>query len=47
MSQALYERLTTQLELYQKLEEAESYRHAGYKGRTHAEVMKSLKSRLP
>jgi len=47
MSQALYERLTAQLELYQKLEEAESDRASGRKGRSHSEVMKSLRSRLP
>ena len=46
MSQALYERLTAQIELYQKLEEAEAHRAAGRKGRSHAEVMKSLRSRL-
>lgn len=46
MSQALYERLTAKIELYQKIEEAESYRIAGHKGRTHAEVIQSLKLRL-
>lgn len=46
LSQALYEKMTAQLELYQKLDEAEAYRNPGYKGRSHADVMKSLRSRL-
>lgn len=47
MSQALFERMEAQLEVYQKIEEAESYRRSGHKGRSHANVMKSLRARLP
>ncbi|HCU24130.1 MAG TPA: prevent-host-death protein, partial [Deltaproteobacteria bacterium] len=44
MSQALYEeKLSAQVELYQKLAIAEAYRAAGHKGRTHAEVMESFR----
>ena len=46
MSQALYEQMQTRLELYQALEEAESFRRKGHKGHSHHDVMKSLKSRL-
>lgn len=47
MSQALYEKMVARLELYQKLEEAESYERAGTKGKTHTEVIKLLRNRLP
>lgn len=46
MSQALYEQMQARLDLYQALEEAEALRRRGHKGRPHAEVMKSLQSRL-
>lgn len=46
MSQALYEQMQTRLELYEALEEAESFRRKGHKGRPHSAVMKSLRSRL-
>lgn len=46
MSQALYEQMMARLELYEKLEEAEAWHREGRKGRTHAEVMKSLRSLL-
>ena len=46
MSQALYEQMQTRLELYEALEEAESFRQKGHKGRPHETIMKSLKSRL-
>lgn len=44
MSQALYEQMQARLELYSKLEEAESYYRAGHKGKSHRRVMNSLKS---
>ncbi len=47
MSQALYEQMTAQIELYQKLEEAEGERRAGHRGFSHEDVMKSLRARLP
>ena len=47
MSQALYEKMVAQLELYQKLEEAESYVRQGHPGRSHKEIIKSFRSRLP
>ncbi len=47
MSQALYEQMQARLDLYQALEEAEESRRRGHKGRPHAEVIRSLKSRLP
>lgn len=46
MSQALFEQMQARLELYDLLEEAEALRKRGAKGRRHADVMKSLKSRL-
>ncbi len=46
MSQALYERLIAKMELYQKLEEAESFQKSGHRGRSHKEVMQSLRKRL-
>lgn len=46
MSQALYEQMQARLELYEKLEEAEAVVRKGQKGRSHAEVIQSLKSRL-
>ncbi len=46
MSQVAYERMAAKIELYQKLEEAEFFRRAGKKGRSHAEVIKFLKTRL-
>lgn len=45
MSQVLYEKMVAQIELYQKLDEAESYRKKGT-GRPHSEVILSLRSRL-
>lgn len=47
MSQALYEQMTAQIELYQKLEEAENERRFGYRGFSHEDVMRSLRTRLP
>ena len=47
MSQVLYDRMVARLGLYQKLEEAEAAKKAGRKGRSHKEVMKSLRARLP
>ena len=46
MSQTHYERLLNQLELYQKLGEAESLDAAGEKGITHQELMKKLSKRI-
>ncbi|QQR79390.1 MAG: type II toxin-antitoxin system prevent-host-death family antitoxin [Deltaproteobacteria bacterium] len=46
MTQALYEQMQAKLELYQKLEESETEYRQGKKGRSHSEVMKSLRSRL-
>ena len=46
MSQALYEQMTARLELYEKLEAAEVSFQTGNKGKTHAEVMKSLRSQI-
>ena len=46
MSQALYEQMTARLELYEKLDEAEISLQGGDRGKTHAEMMKSLRSRL-
>ena len=45
MSHAAYEKMQTRLELYQKLDEAESFLKAGHKGKSHREVMKSLRIR--
>ena len=47
MSQVLYEELTAKLELYEKLEESERFFRSGKKGRSHEEVIKSLRARLP
>ena len=46
MTQALYEQTQARLELYQKLEESEAEYGKGQKGRSHADVMTSLRSRL-
>jgi prevent-host-death family protein len=46
MSQAHYERLHNLIELYRKLDEAESLDAAGEQGITHAELMKKLKARI-
>ena len=43
MSQAHYERLSSLIELYQKLGEAEALDAAGEQGITHHEMMKRLK----
>ncbi|MBI4224383.1 MAG: type II toxin-antitoxin system prevent-host-death family antitoxin [Deltaproteobacteria bacterium] len=45
MSQSLFEQMQARLELYQALEEAESFRRKGHKGRPHAEVIQKLRSR--
>ena len=47
MSQAHYERLQAQLELYRKLDEAEALAEKGEKGIGHAEMIRSLRARLP
>ncbi len=46
MSQALFEQMEARLELYQKLEEAEALSRKGNKGRSHRDVIKSLRARL-
>lgn len=46
MSQALYEQMSARLELYEKLEESEVAFQAGRKGKSHAALMKSLRSRI-
>lgn len=47
MSQAHYERLQAQLELYRKLDEAETQAAKGVKGIGHREMMRRLRARLP
>ncbi len=47
MSQAHYDRLQAQLELYRKLDEAEAQASRGAKGITHREMMRRLRARLP
>ncbi len=47
MSQAHYERLQAQLELYRKLDEAEAQASKGAKGIGHREMMRRLRARLP
>ncbi len=47
MSQAHYERLQAQLELYRKLDEAETQATRGAKGIGHREMMRRLRARLP
>ena len=44
MSQAHYERLSSVIELYQRLGEAEALDAAGEQGITHHEMMKRLKA---
>lgn len=46
MSQALFEQMQLRLDLYEKLEEAETFLKKGVRGRSHADVIKSLRSRL-
>lgn len=46
MSQAHYDRLQAQLELYRKLHEAELQVAAGVRGIGHREVMRRLRARL-
>lgn len=46
MSQAHYERLQAQLELYRKLDEAEAQAVKGAKGIGHGEMMRRLRARL-
>jgi prevent-host-death family protein len=47
MSQAHYDRLQAQLELYWKLDEAETQAAKGVKGIGHREMMRRLRARLP
>ena len=47
MSQAHYDRLEAQLELYRKLDEAESQTSRGTKGFGHKEMIRRLRARLP
>ena len=47
MSQAHYDRLQAQLELYRKLDEAEAQAIKGAKGIGHHEMMRRLRARLP
>lgn len=47
MSQAHYERLQAQLELYRKLDEAEAQAAAGVKGIGHTEMIRRLRARVP
>lgn len=46
MSQAHYDRLHSLLELYRTLGEAEALDAAGEKGKTHREIMKSLRAKI-
>jgi prevent-host-death family protein len=46
MSLAHYEQLLSQLQLYQKLHEAEALAAAGEQGISHAEMMAQLKARI-
>jgi prevent-host-death family protein len=46
MSQAYYERLQNQIELYQKLGEAEVLDASGEKGILHADLMKKLRKKI-
>ncbi len=46
MSQDLYEKMQARLELYQRLEEADTFYRSGHKGKSHKEVMKSIRDRL-
>ena len=47
MSQAHYDRLQARLELYQRLDEAESQAARGIKGIRHGEMIRRLRARLP
>jgi prevent-host-death family protein len=47
MSQAHYDRLEAQLELYRKLDEAESQASQGTKGIGHREMIRRMRARLP
>jgi len=47
MSQAHYDRLQAQLELYRKLDESETQAAKGAKGIGHREMMRRLRARLP
>lgn len=47
MSQAQYDRLQAELELYRKLEEAEAQAARGAKGIGHRGMMRRLRARLP
>ncbi len=46
MSQAHYERLQAQLELYRKLDQAEAQAAKGTKGIGHGEMIRRLRARL-
>jgi len=46
MSQAHYERLSSLLELYQKLGEAEALHAAGEQGITHGKIMRRLRASI-
>jgi prevent-host-death family protein len=46
MSQAHFDRLQARLELYRKLDEAESQAAEGRKGITHREMIRRLRARL-
>ena len=46
MSQAHYERLSSLLELYQKLGEAEALHTAGEQGITHGKIMRRLRASI-
>ena len=47
MSQAHYDRLEAELELYRKLDGAESQASRGTKGIGHKEMIRRLRARLP
>ena len=47
MSQAHYDRLQAQLELYRKLDEAEVQAAKGAKGIGHREMIRRLRARIP
>ena len=47
MSQAHYDRLQARLELYEKLETAESQAARGEKGIGHREMFRRLRARIP
>jgi prevent-host-death family protein len=46
MSHAHYDRISTLLELYRKLGEAEALDLAGEKGKSHTEIIKNLRKKI-